>query len=357
MTILTIFFAILLFSLLIFVHELGHFVAAKLSGVQVNEFSLFMGPAIFKKKVGETTYSIRCIPLGGYCAMEGEDGEGDADNPRSFQKASWWKRLIILVAGAAMNFLCGVLIFAIIYLPVKTIAEPVISNFTDCSLADDAGLQPGDRILEIDGEKIYVSGDFSMLLAVNDSETHDLVIERNGERIVLDDYPLAPHAHLDELGNEILHYGIEFQTIQPTFGRKLAYVWENTVDTVRNVRLSLQMLFTGKASVSEMSGPVGIVDIMVDVASDSESIWLAVANMLWFGGFIAVNLAIMNLLPIPALDGGRVVGLLLTTLVEAITRKKLDPKYEGYLHGAGMILLLALMAFILFKDIFMIFQR
>ena len=357
MTILTILFAILLFSLLIFVHELGHFMAAKLSGVQVNEFALFMGPAIYKKKVGETLYSIRCIPLGGYCAMEGEDGEGDADNPRSFQKAAWWKRLIILVAGAAMNFLCGILIFMIIYMPVKAIAEPVIGGFTDCAVIDDAGLQPGDRILEIDGERIYVSGDFSMLLTVNEADTHDLVIERNGQRLELNDFPLVPHAHMDEQGNESWHYGLEFQVSEPTFGRKIAYVWENTADTVRNVRLSLQMLFTGKASVSEMSGPVGIVDMMVDVASDSQSLWLAVSNMLWFGGFIAVNLAIMNLLPIPALDGGRVVGLLLTTVVEAITRKKLDPKYEGYLHGAGMILLLALMALILFKDIFMIFQR
>jgi regulator of sigma E protease len=351
----TILFAILLFSLLIFVHELGHFICAKLSGVQVNEFAMFMGPAIFKKQVGETLYSIRCIPLGGYCAMEGEDG--DSDNPRSFQKAAWWKRLIILVAGAAMNFLCGILIFAIVYMPVKTIAEPVISNFTDCSVIDDAGLRAGDRILEIDGEKLYVHGDFSMLLAVNDAQTHDLVVLRNGEKLVLEDFPLVPHACVDEQGNEMYHYGLEFQVIEPTFGRKLAFVWENTMDTVRNVRLSLQMLFTGKASVSEMSGPVGIVDMMVDVASDSQSLWLAISNMLWFGGFIAVNLAIMNLLPIPALDGGRVVGLLLTTIVEAITRKKLNPKYEGYLHGAGMILLLALMAFILFKDIFMIFQR
>jgi regulator of sigma E protease len=289
--------------------------------------------------------------------MEGEDGEGDVDNPRSFQKAAWWKRLIILVAGAAMNFLCGILIFAIVYMPVKTIAEPVISNFTDCSVIDDAGLRAGDRVLEIDGEKLYVHGDFSMLLAVNDAQTHDLVVLRNGEKLVLEDFPLVPHACVDEQGNEMYHYGLEFQVIEPTFGRKLAFVWENTMDTVRNVRLSLQMLFTGKASVSEMSGPVGIVDMMVDVASDSQSLWLAISNMLWFGGFIAVNLAIMNLLPIPALDGGRVVGLLLTTIVEAITRKKLNPKYEGYLHGAGMILLLALMAFILFKDIFMIFQR
>ena len=356
MTIVTIIAAILLFSLLIFVHELGHFMAAKLSGVQVNEFALFMGPAIFKKKVGETLYSIRCIPIGGYCAMEGEDGEGDADNPRSFQKAAWWKRLIILVAGAAMNFICGVLIFAIVYMPSNAIAEPVITQFEQCSVLDDAGLQVGDRFLEIDGENIYVSSDFSMILSLFEGDTHDIVVERDGQRLVLEDFPLALHSHTNEDGTESRHYGIAFKVVEPTLGRKLQFVWENTVDTVRNVRLSLQMLFTGKASVSEVSGPVGIVDMMVDVAESSQSFWAAAINMLYFGGFIAINLAVMNLLPIPALDGGRVVGLLITTAVEAVTKKKLDPKYEGYLHGAGMILLLALMALIMFKDIFTIFK-
>ncbi len=122
-------FAILLFSVLIFVHELGHFTAAKLSGVQVNEFSMFRGPAIWKKQVGETLYAIRCIPIGGYCAMEGEDG--GSDNPRSFDKAAWWKRLIILAAGAAMNFLIGVVLMVIVCLPVKQTVVPVIASFED----------------------------------------------------------------------------------------------------------------------------------------------------------------------------------------------------------------------------------
>mgnify|MGYP002514771385 CR=1 FL=1 len=146
-------FAILLFSFLIFIHELGHFVAAKLSGVQVNEFALFMGPAIFKKQIGETLYTIRTIPIGGYCAMEGEDE--DTDNPRSFQKAAWWKRLIILVAGAAMNFVMGVVLMFIVYMPAQAVVEPVIASFEEFSTVDGpSGLQVGDRILELDGEKI-----------------------------------------------------------------------------------------------------------------------------------------------------------------------------------------------------------
>ena len=352
----TIIFAILLFSILIFVHELGHFLAAKASGVQVNEFSMFMGPAIFKKQVGETLYSIRCIPIGGYCAMEGEDG--DSDSPRSFQKAAWWKRLFILVAGAAMNFLIGLLIFAIVFMPSKQLVEPVISAFDPgCTLERADGLQVGDEILEVDGEKIYVQGDVSMILMLNEGQTHDLVVLRQGKKVVLDDFHMPKQQFPNEDGTTSLRYGFSFTLVEePTFLDKLEFVWDNTIDNVRNVRLSLQMLFTGKASLKDMTGPVGIVDTMSDVAQASPSKLDAFLNMMYFGGFIAVNLAVMNLLPIPALDGGRVVSLLLTTVIEKITKKKINPKYEGYIHGAGMILLLLLMAFIMFKDIFTIFK-
>ena len=357
MTIFSIVFAILLFSVIIFLHELGHFVAAKLSGVQVNEFALFMGPAIFKKQVGETLYSIRCIPIGGYCAMEGEDGEGDAENPRSFQNAAWWKRLIILVAGAGMNFITGVLIFAALYLPVQQVVVPEIGEFTDCCIFNhEEGLRIGDEILEIDGEKIYINNDISLMLGLNTSGVHDLVIRRDGQVLRFDDFNMA-HTCLDENGKEYTHYGFGFgRAKEATLVDKLDYVWRVTVDNVRNVRLSLQMLFTGKAGVQDLSGPVGIVNIMTQTAEQSKDLFAAVLNMLYFGGFIAINLAVMNLLPIPALDGGRVVGLLITTAVEAVTRKKLNPKYEGYLHGAGMVLLLALMGLIMFKDIFTIFK-
>ena len=346
-------FGILLFSLLIFVHELGHFAAAKLSGVQVNEFSMFMGPAIFKKQVGETLYALRCIPFGGYCAMEGEDM--DTDNPRSFQKAAWWKRLIILAAGAFMNFLAGLVIFGIIYLPINTVVDPVITQFQDCcQFNHEAGLQLGDRILELDGEEIYINGDISMMLSLNPTVKHDVVVLRDGERLVFEDLEMG-HTHVDENGQEYLHYGFGFgQTREAGFLGRLENVWKVTIDNVRIVRLSLQMLLNGQASVSEVSGPVGIVQMMSDVAASSDSVLNALLNMLSFGGMIAVNLAVMNLLPIPALDGGRIVGLLLTTGIEAVTKKKLNPKFEGYIHGVGMILLLALMALILFKDIFAI---
>ncbi len=348
-------FAILLFSVLIFVHELGHFLAAKASGVQVNEFSMFMGPAIWKKQKGETLYSIRCIPIGGYCAMEGEDA--DTDNPRSFQKAAWWKRLIILVAGAVMNFLVGVMLMVIVFMPCKQFAVPEIAYFEEgCTLNGENGLQLGDKILEVDGEKIYVQSDFSMILSLNGVDVHDLVVERNGEKVYLNNFEMLKHEFPNEDGTTSERYGFSFGIADADVGDRLAYAWNTTVDTVRITRLSVQMLISGKVGISDMSGPVGIVSQMSTVAEASNTWVDALLNMLYFGGYIAINLAIMNLLPIPALDGGRVVALLLTTVIEGVTRKKINPKYEGYIHGIGMLLLLLLMAVIMFKDIFVIFK-
>ena len=346
-------FAILIFSVLIFVHELGHFLAAKASGVQVNEFAMFMGPAIWKKQIGETLYSIRCIPMGGYCAMEGEDEE--TDNPRSFQKAAWWKRLIILVAGAGMNFIAGLLILAIVMAPAKAVNVLEIQSFEEWSTLDDGGLQVGDRIIELDGEKMYLYSDFTMMLNLNPGEKHDIRVLRDGEEVYFEDYLMQTHEVIDEEGNKSQKYGVTFGYEELTFGGKVKTVWLTAVDWVRSVRLSLQMLLTGQAGLAQMSGPVGIVNTMNDMAQAAPSVMDAVLNLLYFGAYLAINLAVMNLLPIPALDGGRVVALLLTAAIEGITRKKIDPKYEGFIHGAGMILLLGLMAVIMFKDIFAIF--
>ncbi len=352
----SILFAFLLFSFLIFIHEWGHFIAAKLSGVQVNEFAIFMGPALVKWQKGETQYSIRCIPIAGYCAMEGEDG--DSENPRAFHKAAWWKRLIILVAGSFMNLLVGVLLMVIVFLPTKERVEPVIEQFDNFATIDgEGGLQVGDRFLEIDGENIYVQSDFSMLLALNPGDRHDIVVERDGKKVYLNDFFLEKHAVHNENGEEELRYGIHFQLDSDvSFGEKLELGWNSSLNTARMVRLSLQMLISGKAGFSDMTGPVGIVKVMSDTAAQSDGVLMALLNLLYFGAFLAINLGIMNLLPIPALDGGRVVGLLLTTSIEKVTGKKLNSKVEGYIHGIGMILLLALMAIIMFKDVFTIFK-
>lgn len=354
-TFFSIIFAIFLFSMLIFVHELGHFLTAKAFKVRVNEFSMFMGPAIFKKQIGETLYSIRCIPIGGFCAMEGEDE--DTDDPRSFQKAAWWKRLIILLAGAAMNFIAGLLLFAIVFLPKKEMGIPVIESFTpESQVCGVDGLQVGDEILSIDGEKIYVLNDFSMLLSLNSGEVHDVEVRRNGETVMLDNFAMKTYEVKDDNGNPYRLYGINFTSTKPGFFDKIKYVWDYSIDNIRNVRLSLEMLITGKAGLKDMTGAVGIVSIMSDAATSSSTWKDAFLTMVYFCGFLAVNLAVMNLLPIPALDGGRAVALLIITAIQAITKKKINPKYEGFIHGAGMILLLGLMALITFKDIFTIFK-
>ena len=231
----SILFAILLFSFLIFIHEFGHFIAAKLSNVQVNEFSLFMGPAIFKKQHGETLYALRCIPIGGYCAMEGEDV--DTDNPRSFQKADWWKRLIILVAGAAMNFVVGVLIMVIVFLPAQRFVTPTVASFETWSTVQGAeGLQVGDTFLEVDGEKIYTQSNVSLMLSLNPGDIHDLVVERNGQKVVLDDFEMKKHEITNEDGTKSLLYGFSFGIEDATFGSKLKNAWYSCLDTVRPVR-------------------------------------------------------------------------------------------------------------------------
>ena len=362
MSVFSILFGIFLFSLLIFIHELGHFVAAKTFGVQVNEFSMFMGPVLFKKQKGETLYSIRLIPIGGFCEMEGENG--DSISPRSFTAAAWWKRLVILVAGPLMNLVAGLVLFGCFFAPQERYIVPVVEQVEQGSAvaADENrdGIREGDRILEIDGERIYMYSDFDLVLTANaDSQNnpenrHDLVLLRDGQRVVLRDFAMQKRQFQEEDGSVSLRYGFSFGSVERSVTSLLKQTWDACLSNIRMVRISLKMLFTGKAGLKDMSGPVGIVQMMTETSARSSSLYYAFLNMLSFGGLISVNLGIMNLLPIPALDGGRSVGVVLTALVEGITRRKINPKYEGYIHGAGMILLFALMGIIMFKDIFVI---
>ena len=351
MTVFYIIVAILLFGLLILVHEFGHFATAKLSGVRVNEFALFMGPAIWKKQKGETLYALRCIPIGGYCAMEGEDD--DSDDPRAFGKAKLWKKLIILVAGAAMNFVAGFVIILLLMaftaesIPTRQIAQIVPER----PFAQQ--LQVGDRFHEINGEPVYIQGDITLLLDREADGIHDITVIRDGEKVYLEDVTMKR----DYVGEDgVARYGFSIGYEEKTFGNVLGYVWNNCTDFVRMVRMSIGDLFSGRASVKDMAGPVGIVGVVVEQGTASESVGIGLSNVLYLFGFIAINLAVMNLLPIPALDGGRVVTLLLTALIEKILGRKVNPKYEAYINGIFMILLLALIAVITFKDVFQLFQ-
>lgn len=342
-------FAILIFSVLIVIHEFGHFVAAKACGVQVNEFSIFMGPKLLQKQGKETTYTLRLIPIGGYCAMEGEDE--NSENPRAFTSAKFWKRAIILVAGSFMNFLLGFLIVIGLYASADAFAVPVIERFYDgCPYESAEGLQQGDRFLSIDGKSIYLYTDLDLFLSRNTEQVYDIVVERDGQKVELKDYYM-PKVAYDMDGQTEYRYGFYFGHEEANLGAKLKNAWFSSIDFARLVWISLGDLVSGQVSLNDMSGPVGIVSVISETGEAAATTAAGIADVLYLGAFIAVNLAVMNMLPIPALDGGRVFFLCITCAVEAVTKKKVNPKYEGYIHAAGMILLLAFMAFITLKDV------
>lgn len=342
--------AILVFGVLIAVHELGHFMAAKACGVRVNEFSIGMGPALWKKQKGETQYSLRLFPVGGFCAMEGE--EEDSDDPTALNNQGFWAKLLIFAAGAAMNFIAGLLIILVLYADARAFYVPVVAGFADgCPLESADGLQEGDRLLRIDGEKVYVYSDISLLMGLNKTGAFDLQIERNGEVITLRDFTMERREYTDQNGKAYTGYGLYFGAEEATLGRKLSYSWNNAMDFARLVRLSLQMLVTGQAGVKDLSGPVGIVSTMTQVGEQAATTRAAVENIAYLAALIAVNLAVMNLLPLPALDGGKIFFLVINAVSMQLFKKQIPAKYENYIHFAGLILLLALMAVITFSDV------
>ena len=342
--------AILVFGVLIAVHELGHFMAAKACGVRVNEFSIGMGPALWKKQKGETQYSLRLFPVGGFCAMEGE--EEDSDDPTALNNQGFWAKLLIFAAGAAMNFIAGLLIILVLYADAQAFYVPVVAGFADgCPLESADGLQEGDRLLRIDGEKVYVYSDISLLMGLNKTGVFDLQIERNGEVITLRDFTMERREYTDQNGKAYTGYGLYFGAEETTLGRKLSYSWNNAMDFARLVRLSLQMLVTGQAGVKDLSGPVGIVSTMTQVGEQAATTRAAVENIAYLAALIAVNLAVMNLLPLPALDGGKIFFLVINAIGMLLFKKQIPAKYENYIHFAGLVLLLALMAVITLSDV------
>lgn len=335
--------AVLAFGILIADHELGHFLAAKACGVKVNEFAIGMGPAIFKKQKGETLYALRALPIGGYCAMEGEDEE--TGDPRAFTSQPKWKRFIILVAGAFNNFILGLLILIIIFSGAKSFATNRVAGLADGFKYADDGIEVGDEIYSIDGHRVYYTQDFSTYMSRSDGAV-DMVVIRNGEKVMLDNYGLKP-----EYYDDVYRYGVNFGSVEATVWEKLKYSCYSAYNFTRMVWMSLGDLLGGRASVNDMSGVVGIVSTINDVGNNSASFGIALENIAYLIAFIAVNLSVMNLLPLPALDGGRILFLLLDGVWGLITGKKIDAKYEGWVHAAGMVALLALMAFVMFNDI------
>ncbi len=340
--------AIIIFGILIAIHEFGHFTAAKLCGVKVEEFAIGMGPALFKKQKGETVYALRILPIGGFCAMAGEDEE--SDDPRAFTNQGFWKKIVILCAGSFMNLVLGIVLILIMYAGAQAFVTPTIDHFMDgCPYEGTEAMQAGDTFYSIDGQRIYLVSDVSSFLMRGDG-VYDIVMLRDGEKVELKDFALTTKTYA-EYANDGPKYGFIFGYTEATFGAKLEYTWNTTLEFSRLVWLGLGDLINGKVGLKDMSGPVGIVDMINEVGQQAESTKAAADNLLYISAFIAVNLAIMNMLPIPALDGGRVFLMIVTVIIEAVSHKKLDPKYEGYIHLGGMVLLLGLMALVMYNDI------
>ena len=334
---------ILLFELIILIHEGGHFVTAKLCGVKVNEFALGMGPKLIKFKKGETLYSLRLFPIGGFCAMEGEDSE--SEDERAFVNKKVWQRIIIVVAGAVMNIILGLVLMMITLAPNKYFASSTVAVFADNATSSQQ-LKVGDEIKEINGYDIITSTDMSFAFATAKSNKLSMTVKRDGEYVNLTDVQL-PTVESD--GKEILQLDFKVAAIENNFGTLMSQTFLSTVSTVRKVWASLAGLVTGQFGLNEVSGPVGMTSaISQATASGLEtSFWDGLNNLIYVMMIITVNLGVVNLLPIPALDGGRLVFL----IIEAIRRKPIKPEHEGYVHAVGMLILFAFMIIISIKDV------
>ena len=334
--------AILLFSAIILFHELGHFLLAKANGIRVNEFSLGLGPTIVGFTKGETKYSIKLLPFGGACMMEGEDSQSDDD--RSFQKKSVWARISVVAAGPIFNFIMA-FVLAVIILGNIGISTPTVAQVEDGYGAQTAGLQAGDEIIKMNHKHIHFFKEISMYTLFHAGETVEVTYERNGERHIVEVQP----TYDEEQGR--YRYGIdgsgEYTKVGPI--KTLQYSVYEVKYWIQYTVESLKMLLTRQVSVNDLSGPVGIVKTIGDTYDMSKSdgafyVWM---NLLNLALLLSANLGVMNLLPIPALDGGRLVFL----VIEAIRGKRVSEDKEGMVHFIGLLCLFVLMILIMFNDI------
>ncbi len=335
--------AILFFGLIIAFHELGHFIFAKLFKVQVNEFSLGMGPAIFKKKKGETQYSLRLLPVGGYVSMEGEDE--DSENERAFCNVKAWKRFIIIAAGGVINLIMGVIVVAIMLATSgDLIGTPQINFFHKDAVTATQGLQEKDIVKKINGKTVFSEYDLSFLMARDKDGVIDFVVERDGEKVPVNGVRFDTVQNPD--GTLTIIYDFVIVGVRSNAWTVAKNAVLESISIARIVWLSLFDLVTGQYGLSDLSGPIGTVSIIADTAQ--EAVAQTDFSMLFMiMALIAINIGLFNLLPLPALDGGRLFFL----FIEMIFRKPIPRKYEGWIHAIGLGLLLLLMVVISFSDI------
>ncbi len=361
MSIFKIVIALLLFGVIIFVHELGHFLVAKACKIRVNEFALGMGPKLFSFGKGETTYSLRLLPFGGFCAMEGEDDA--SDDPKAFGNKKVWQRILVVVAGVLMNFILGyvVLLIGIGFFTPETEGRVLFPTTTIVELPEDSpayesGLRPGDTIRRIDGRGVVTLNDAFLIMQTDEDGVMSMVVDREVDGKT--QRQTLPNVTFDivveENGTRYLQYDIVWlgkpQTFLNTFTETAKTEWS----LVTSVWGSLGDLISGKYGLNELSGPIGTVDIIGDmVGQAAQTVSRAdIYNVFYLFALISVNVGVMNLLPIPALDGGRLVFL----LFEAIFRRPVPQKFEGVVHFIGFALLMLLMVVIAFSDVFKLFN-
>jgi len=348
--------AILIFGIIIFVHELGHFIAAKLCKVKVHKFAVGMGPKLIGKQLGETEYSLRLLPLGGFCAMEGEETDaiskkelGDdavSSSERSITNKPIWQRFIIFFAGPFMNIILGFVVAVVMTLMSTAVPSTEVKAFHTASdgvisaQSYDCGLREGDVITELNGMSVLTPSDLSYQLGSIENGKHKVVVEREGKKLTLENVIFYD----DSTGSKADFY---IKGLKKTPVNIVGYSLKNTVSTTRLVWLSLTDLVKGKYGLDDMSGPVGVVDAIGDAAESGETLKESVLSILNLTLIISVNLGIMNLLPIPGLDGGRILLL----VIEAIRRKPLKPEHEGIVNLIGLGLIMILIVVITFNDI------
>lgn len=332
--------AVVLFLLLIVFHEFGHFIVAKKSGIKVNEFAVGMGPLIYSKEKGETTYSFRLVPIGGYCAMEGEEDE--SNDPRSFDNAPAFKRFLTILAGPVANLIIAVLVFTIVG-GISGVVTTEVSDFIEDSPAKIAGIEKGDDILKINDEEISDFTEISKVVSdfykdKNFEKEINVEVKRDGDVL---DFEFKPKVEAENV-----YIGIIPARRTPGFFEAIGLGFKETGRNIKMIFTILGRLFTGKLALGALSGPVGVLK---ELGNQAQS---GLANLLYFLAYISVNLAVFNLLPIPALDGSK----LLTSAIEMITGKKINKKLEEKITMIGFFILLGLILVVSIKDIINLFR-
>lgn len=332
--------AILVFLFMIVIHEFGHFISAKLLKVRVNEFAVGFGPTIFKKQGKETLYAVRAIPFGGFCAMEGEDTSSEDKN--AFCNKKPWRRFLIVIMGAVFNLVFGFILVMITLAPTKVYTTTYVDSFYDNAVSSGYGLKSGDKIIEVDGRRIFTTYDLSYNFTGISGDSLDLTVLRDGKRVELDDVKFDTQK-IDGIN----YISVDFYVVgeRRTFTSYLKQSFLTSVSYGRVVLFSLVDLITGKFGISAVSGPVGVTVAISQVAKTG------IMDLLPLIALISINLGLFNLLPIPALDGSRALFI----LIEMIFGKPVPQKYEAVVHAVGFIILITFMLLITVKDIITLF--